>query len=149
MASKPLVDRVAWVTGSSRGIGRVIASHLASLGALIAVHGTGPYSTRAFEEAESLQAVADAIAQEQEADVLAVWGDLTNETVVKQCADQIRERFGRIDVLVNCAGGDIGAGGVMSQNAGKPALNDALSISVDDLRVVVHRNLLTCILACR
>ena len=34
-----LKDKVAWVTGSSRGIGRVVASYLASLGARVVVHG--------------------------------------------------------------------------------------------------------------
>jgi 3-oxoacyl-[acyl-carrier protein] reductase len=50
---------------------------------------------------------------------------------------------------VNCAGGDIGAQGVMSQNAGKPQDNDAVHISLTDLRTVLDRNLMTCILACR
>ena len=49
---KRLSGQVVWVTGSSRGIGRVIADHLASLGAKIAVHGTTPTSTRAFNEAD-------------------------------------------------------------------------------------------------
>ena len=146
---KRLEDRVAWVTGSSRGIGRVIAAHLASLGARVAVHGTSPYSTRAFDEADSLEAVAQAIAQEHDVEVLPVWGDLSDEATVKKAADEIRQRFGPIDVLVNCAGGDIGAQGVMSPTAGKPPGNDAVHISVDDLRAILDRNLMTCILTCR
>lgn len=39
-----LTGKVVWVTGSSRGIGRVIAAHQASLGADLAVHGTTPTS---------------------------------------------------------------------------------------------------------
>ena len=58
MSEKPLENKTAWVTGSSRGIGRVIADHLAGLGAQVAIHGPGPYSTRAFNEADSLEAVA-------------------------------------------------------------------------------------------
>ena len=58
MSEKRLEEKVAWVTGSSRGIGRVIADHLADLGAKVAVHGTSFTSTRAFNEAESLDAVA-------------------------------------------------------------------------------------------
>ena len=146
---KRLEDKVAWVTGSSRGIGRVIAAHLASLGARVAVHGTSPYSTRAFDEADSLEAVAQAIAQEHGVEVLPVWGDLSDEATVKKAADEIRQRFGPIDVLVNCAGGDIGAQGVMSPTAGKPPGNDAVHISVDDLRAILDRNLMTCILTCR
>ncbi len=37
----------------------------------------------------------------------------------------------------------------MGENAGKPAGNDPLTISLDDIRVVLDRNLMTCILACR
>jgi hypothetical protein len=40
---RPFGGKIAWVTGSSRGIGRVIAAHMASLGASVAVHGTGPF----------------------------------------------------------------------------------------------------------
>lgn len=149
MQEKALQDKVAWVTGSSRGLGRVIASHLASLGADVAVHGTSPHSTRAFDEADSLEAVATAIAREHDVQALPVWGDLTDESTVKGVATQIRQKLGRIDVLVNCAGGDIGAQGVTAPSAGKPAGNDAVHISLDDIRAVLDRNLMTCILACR
>ncbi|MCY4656395.1 MAG: SDR family NAD(P)-dependent oxidoreductase, partial [Gammaproteobacteria bacterium] len=62
MADKKLEGKVAWVTGSSRGIGRVVAQHLADLGARVAVHGTTPVSTKAFNEAPSLASVAEEIA---------------------------------------------------------------------------------------
>jgi 3-oxoacyl-[acyl-carrier protein] reductase len=127
----------------------MIATHLASLGAAVAVHGTSPTSTRAFNEAESLQVVAETIAQEQGVDVLPVWGDLTDESVVQRAAAEIRARFMQIDILVNCAGGDIGVRGVMNPQAGKPAGNDPLNISVSDIRAVLDRNLMTCILVCR
>jgi len=149
MEEKCLKDRVAWVTGSSRGIGRVVAAHLASLGARVAVHGTSPHSTRAFDEADSLEAVAQAIAGESGVPMLAVWGDLGDEGVVGRAAEEIRRQFGRIDILVNCAGGDIGALGVMGANAGKPQGNDAVHISLADIRTVLDRNLMTCILCCR
>jgi 3-oxoacyl-[acyl-carrier protein] reductase len=146
---RPMAGKIAWVTGSSRGIGRVIADHLASLGASVAVHGTSPTSTRAFNEADSLEAVARAIAEQHGVEALAVAGDLTSETRVDEIVAEIRARFGRIDILVNCAGGDIGAQGVTAANAGKPQKNDAVNISVADLRTVLERNLMTCILPCR
>lgn len=142
-------DKVTWITGSSRGIGRVIASHFASLGARVVLHGTSPTSTRAFGEADSLQAVADEIAQTHEAEVMAISGDLTDEAVVQQLVQQIHERWERIDILVNCAGGDIGAQGTMGENAGKPIHNDAVQVSTADVRSVIDRNLLTCIFVCR
>jgi 3-oxoacyl-[acyl-carrier protein] reductase len=144
-----MAGKVAWVTGSSRGIGRVIADHLASLGAEVAVHGTSPHSTRAFDEADSLDAVARAIAVQHGVNVLPVSGDLTDDARVDAIAGEVRARFGCIDVLVNCAGGDIGTHGVTSANAGKPQKNDAVNISVADLRTVLDRNILTCILPCR
>ena len=149
MTEQIFAGKVAWVTGSSRGIGRVVAQHLASLGAQTVIHGTSADSTRAFGEAESLAAVASAIIVKTGAEVLAVHGDLTDEDCTEQLLKQIHERFSRVDVLVNCAGGDIGVEGTMGPNAGKPLNNDAVNVSVADLRRVLDRNLLTCILPCR
>lgn len=144
-----LSGKVAWVTGSSRGIGRVVADHLASLGAKVAIHGTTPTSTRAFNEAESLEAVAAAIAEAHDADVLAVHGDLTSETVVTDLVSKIRDRFGQIDILINNAGGDIGSKGTGGERAGKPVVNDAVNVSLEDVHTILDRNLFTCILVCR
>lgn len=149
MGEQRLAGKVAWVTGSSRGIGRVVADHLAGLGAKVVVHGTTPVSTRAFDEAESLQAVAEAVAEAHGGEVLAVHGDLASESVVKELTKQIRDRFGRIDILVNNAGGDIGVQGTGGERAGKPVVNDAVEVSIDDVRTVLERNLMTCILVCR
>lgn len=149
MEQNTFANKVAWVTGSSRGIGRVIADHLAALGATVVIHGTTPTSTRAFGEADSLQAVADEIADAHGGQVLAVHGDLADAAVVDHLVSQIRATFGQIHILVNCAGGDIGAQGTMGENAGKPLINDAIHIDVDDIRTLIDRNLMTCILVCR
>ena len=69
--SQSLEGKVVWVTGSSRGIGRVVASHLSSLGATVAIHGTTPTSSRAFDEADSLQAVAEQISSNSHNSVVA------------------------------------------------------------------------------
>ncbi|HUE75398.1 MAG TPA: SDR family oxidoreductase [Chloroflexota bacterium] len=144
-----LSKKVAWVTGSSRGIGRVIASHLASLGCSVVVHGTTPTSTRAFDEADSLESVARTIGDEFGVEVLPVHGDLTDDGAVQRIAGEVRAKFGRIDVLVNCAGGDIGARGTSAAKGGKPDPNDGIFVSLDDVRAVLDRNLLSCILVCR
>ena len=149
ITDQPFHEKVVWVTGSSRGIGRVIAAHMASLGASVVVHGTGPYSSRAFNEADSLGAVAQAISSEHGTSVLPVHGDLTDEKTVKALAggdpvpvrahrhpgEQRRRRHRNR--------------GNLRTSGGKPANNDALFIPLEDLRTVLERNLMTCILVCR
>ena len=149
MSNRHLTDKVAWVTGSSRGIGRVVVTHLASLGASVVVSGTSHTATRVFDEGESIEAVAREISQEHGVRAISVCGDLSDETVVRQLAGEIRQEFGRIDILVNCAGGDIGAEGITAANGGKPQGNDAINMSLEDIRAVLDRNLMTCILVCR
>jgi 3-oxoacyl-[acyl-carrier protein] reductase len=147
--AQPLLGQVAWVTGSSRGIGRVIARELCALGAAVAVHGMHLDSPKTFNEGESMAQVAQDIAAETNGTTMAVWGDLRDETEVKRIAGKIRAQFGRIDILVNCAGGDIGTLGVNAPHAGRPDPDDCVFMSVADIRVVLDRNLMTCILCCR
>jgi 3-oxoacyl-[acyl-carrier protein] reductase len=146
---KSLDGRVAWVTGSSRGLGRAIAAHLASLGAHVVVHGTTPTSTRAFDEAESLAAVATAIADEHRVQTLAVHGDLGDASTVDRVVAEIHAAFQQIDILVHAAGGGIGAAGTAGPNAGKPDPNDAIFVSMADIEAVLNRNLMSTILVCR
>ena len=141
--------KAAFVTGSSRGIGRVIATHLANLGASVAIQGTTPTSTRVFGEADSLEAAARAIEAESGGRVVPVHGNLADPEAVRSLVGMIRAALGRIDILVNCAGGDIGAAGTGAPMAGKPTRNDAVFISYEDLRSVLDRNLMTCLLVCR
>lgn len=143
------VGKVALVTGSSRGLGRVVAAHLAGLGAAVAVHGSTPTSTRAFDEAESLVAVAEAIAAETGTEVLPVYGDVSDEAAVERIVAEVRARFGRIDLLVCNAGGDIGAAGTGGPRGGKPEPNDAVGIPVLDIRAILDRNLMSTILVCK
>ena len=144
-----LAGKVAWVTGSSRGIGCAILTHLAKAGANVIIHGSSPGSPQAFNEGESLQAVAQGIEQEYRITCLPVCGDLTQEGTVQDIVEQIHDKLNQIDILVNCAGGDIGAKGLQAPLAGKPEKNDAIFIAFEDIRTVLDRNLLTCILCCR
>jgi 3-oxoacyl-[acyl-carrier protein] reductase len=147
--SRPLAGQVAWVTGSSRGIGRVLAERLATEGAAVAVHGTRPDSPRSFGEGESMAQVARDIGAATGGEVMAVHGDLREEAEVERIAEEIRARCGRIDILVNCAGGDIGPGGTGVGRGGRPDPDDCVAISVPDIRAVLDRNLMTAILCCR
>ena len=147
--TREFAAQVAFVTGSSRGMGRGIATHLAALGASVAVHGTTPTSARAFGEADSLEAVARAMAAETGSTVVPVHGNLADPVAVTDVVRTIRAALGRIDILVNCAGGDVGAAGTGAPLGGRPSRNDALGIALEDLQAVLARNLMTCLFVCR
>jgi 3-oxoacyl-[acyl-carrier protein] reductase len=115
----------------------------------VAIHGTSPTSVRAFGEGDTLEGAAQEISKKSGSEVIAVHGDLTDEAVVHTLAEQIRSHFGKIDILINCAGGDIGAHGTSGPEGGKPQHNDAVFIALDDIKSVLDRNLMTCILTCR
>jgi 3-oxoacyl-[acyl-carrier protein] reductase len=148
-AEKPLAGQVAWVTGSSRGLGRVMATMLGQMGAAVAIHGTRFDSPKSFGEGESMEQVAREIAAETGANVFPIWGDVTDEAEVKRMADAVRARLGKIDIMVANAGGDIGAGGTGAGRGGRPSPDDAIGIPLADIRAVMDRNLLSCILCCR
>jgi 3-oxoacyl-[acyl-carrier protein] reductase len=149
MTAAPLAGQVAWVTGSSRGLGRVMAEHLGRLGADLVVHGTTQTSARAFGEGESLDQVARDVAARTGRRVLAVAADLTRPELVQRAVARVRAEYGRIDVLVNNAGGDIGPAGATGPGGGRPPNNDGVFIALEDLRAVIDRNLLSCIYMCR
>jgi len=90
-----LHGKVAIVTGSSRGIGRAIASSLADEGARIVLNARG---------AEALSAFADGLTA-RGADVLAVTADVTTPVGCQQVFDATMQRFNQVDILVNNVGG--------------------------------------------
>ena len=91
---KPLAGRVALVTGGTRGIGLAIARLLADDGASVVVSGRDP--GRLESAAKELEALG--------ASALAVAADAGKREDADRLVEATRERFGRIDVLVNNAG---------------------------------------------
>lgn len=88
--------KVALVTASGkRRIGWHIASALAQRGYSLAIHY--------FQSASDAQETVETF-QKQGVDAVAFQADLTREDTVRTLIARIVERFGRIDVLVNCAG---------------------------------------------
>jgi 3-oxoacyl-[acyl-carrier protein] reductase len=83
-------DKVAIVTGGSRGIGRAIVQALAADGAKVA-----------FTYVQN-KALADEVAHGDS--VVAYQADVTNFEQAKELVKQVKEKFGRIDILVNNAG---------------------------------------------
>lgn len=86
--------RVALVTGSSRGIGKVIAKRLAEQGYDIVVNYARSKSA-ALETAEELEKLGS--------NVFVVKSNVGKVDKVKDMFQQIEERFGRLDVFVNNA----------------------------------------------
>ena len=71
-----VTGRVIWVTGSSRGIGRGVASHLASAGAAVVVHG---------RKAEGVEAAVGELS-DAGADALGVVADLRDVSFIDSTA---------------------------------------------------------------
>ncbi len=92
---KKLTNKVAVVTGASKGIGAEIAKQLAAEGAAVIVN----YSS-AKEGAEKV--VADIVSKGGKA--LAVQGDVAKQTDVDRIFAETQKAFGGVDVLVNNAG---------------------------------------------
>ena len=87
-------DRVAIVTGASRGIGKSISLALAHQGAKIVAVDIDLAATEAFV-AELKNIGTEAV---------AVQGNVTVTSDVEKMIDKAKETFGRIDILVNNAG---------------------------------------------
>jgi 3-oxoacyl-[acyl-carrier protein] reductase len=90
-----LKDKVALVTGGSRGIGRAISLALAKAGARVAL----TYR----EQAEAARSVVEAIQQEGGA-ALALNMEVCERTSIRAALEACRDEFGGVDVLVNNAG---------------------------------------------
>ncbi len=121
-----LRNRVALITGGSRGIGRGIAVRLAQDGARVAI---AYRSNKAAAQQTLLQL------QTSGADCVAVQTDITDAARAEQLMRTVVDRFGRIDVLVN--------------NVGDFRWGTLAESSLEDWQNIFSSNLMTVLYMCR
>ena len=90
-----LDNKIALVTGASRGIGKAIAIALAKAGATVVINYAG--------NANAAQEVATEI-MENSGKAIVIQADVASAEAVESMVKMIVEQFGRIDILVNNAG---------------------------------------------
>ncbi|MGP9806919.1 SDR family oxidoreductase [Halomonas sp. AOP12-C2-37] len=88
-------DRLALVTGSSRGLGNALARGLAHQGARVILHG---------RDLDKVKAEADKVAQDTGATVEAISFDVTDANATKQALETLVDNYGTPDILINNAG---------------------------------------------
>ena len=104
--SSHLAGKVAFISGSGRGFGAVLAKAMALQGARVVVHFHSHEATarRTFDEVSSAQPES-----------MLVRGDLTDPTETARVREQVAARFGKIDILVHNAIGTIYENNFLSQ----------------------------------
>ncbi len=128
-----LTGQTALVTGAARGLGRVYALHLATLGANVGVIDINFESFRDFKgEAELL--TADNVMEELRALGVKAAGataDIGNREQVFSAVQKIRDELGDISIVITNAGGGMG----------RPDENKATGLDWDMYHAVIDRNL--------
>ena len=139
MYSTSLKGKIAWVTGSSRGIGRTIAEFLAECGADVAIHGRSDARLVQYGEGTTLEDAANRLSARFGIRALPVHADLGHEEEARRAAAEVREKLGIPDLLICCAGGDIPEKGGQS----------VLSFESEIFHAVLRANLDSTVYCCR
>ncbi|HLU25171.1 MAG TPA: SDR family oxidoreductase [Longimicrobiales bacterium] len=120
-----LVDKVAIVTGGTRGVGAAIAAALLARGADVVI--TGRTAESASRGAERLAAVEPVEGVARRGRVLGIACDVRDYDACRELIQRTVAEFGRLDVLVN--------------NAGIGIFAPADKLGVEDWRAVLETNL--------
>jgi 3-oxoacyl-[acyl-carrier protein] reductase len=115
-----LKARVAIVAASSQGIGRATAEGFAAEGCRVAMCARNP---------ASLEAAAEKIRQQSQAEVLTQAFDVTDAGSVHKFVDSVIEKFGGVDICVT--------------NAGGPPAKGFMAASLEEWRKAVDANFLS------
>jgi len=123
-----LEGRNALVTGAGRGFGRALAPGLAREGANVAVH----YATSRDGALEAVTEIRDL-----GRDAFAVQADLRSWNDIRRLAEEVFERFGRLDVLVNNVG-DVAPEQMSWRDVSEELIDRVLAVDVKGTLLVTH-----------
>jgi 3-oxoacyl-[acyl-carrier protein] reductase len=90
-----LEERVAVITGSTKGNGRAMADLFSEHGANVVVTG---------RDNNEIQSVTDSLVREYKTNPLGLKVDVASTAEVKDMIERVHQKYGRIDILVNNAG---------------------------------------------
>jgi 3-oxoacyl-[acyl-carrier protein] reductase len=111
-------ERIAIVTGGSRGIGRAISKRLASDGQTVVI----AYANNAIEADKTVESII-----EEGGNAIAVKADISDEAAVSKLFDITEKDFGGVDIVVNSAG-------IME-------LNTIVNFNLDKLDKIIRTNI--------
>ena len=112
-------------------------------GADLAIHDLDWDAPAKYGEAANLGVVVKQLEDAHGVKVVAVTGNISDPAAVAKMKSDIESKLGPVDILVNAAGGDIGAAG------GKPEPNNGLDIPLEDVQALTNNNLIGTILMCK
>lgn len=120
MVYKGLKDKIALITGGSRGIGAAIAKRLASEGCSVAISFTSSQE-KAFSVVEKLK--------KEGMQAIAIQADQGNPVEIQDLIQKVVQHFGRIDILVNNAGIFVG-GSIDDPNLDVDGISKQFAVNV-------------------
>ncbi len=121
-----LDGKIAIVTGGAGGIGEALALGLGMHGATVIVSSRNQ---------DAISKVAEKITEESGNKAIAIVSDVTDESSMKNLVDQVVEKYGRVDILVNAMGMNI--------------KHDALEYPMDDWQKLFKVNVEGTMIACK
>lgn len=94
---------MALITGSTSGLGRAMAEVLLQAGCNVVINGRNAERTQKAAD-DIIAATGVAAAAGSKSRVLAAEGDTSDPQAAKAIVEKIQSHYGRLDIVVNCAG---------------------------------------------